>query len=165
MGIGWHKQHERAHYDKPISYGPNQAGFDYFYGIAASLDMPPYCFIENDRVVEVPSVPKHPIHYGQEHRGGLMAPGWKDEAVNQTLTEKAIRFIEEQTGADADKPFFLYVPLTGPHTPWVTSEAFKGRSGIGPRGDVITELDWTVGEMMAVLERQGVADHTLIMGW
>ncbi|MFD0960573.1 sulfatase family protein [Paenibacillus chungangensis] len=147
-------------YSKPIQNGPLSFGFDYYYGISASLDMPPYCFIENDRTVGIPSEPKDPEDFSQRGRGGLMVPGWRDEDVHPVLAGKALQFIAESSGGD--RPFFLYLPLTGPHTPWSPSEAFKGKSGIGPRADLILEIDDTIGQMMKLLEERGIADNTII---
>jgi len=181
LGLGWTQNEDESYdYAQPVTGGPVDHGFDYYYGISASLDMPPYCFIENDRTVGIPSVPKDPLDFSQQHRGGLMVPGWRDDRVNGVLTEKAVEVIRGHGGVNgnghgtgegngggcgehSETPFFLYLALTGPHTPWAPAEAFKGRSGIGPRGDLIMEMDWTVGEVMRTLEEQGLRDNTLII--
>ncbi|WP_422659385.1 sulfatase family protein [Paenibacillus sp. EC2-1] len=163
LGMDWAKVNEspeRFDYSQPIQNGPVSCGFDYYFGISASLDMPPYSFIENDRTVGIPSIPKDPEDFSQRGRGGLMVPGWKDENVHPVLTQKALEFIEQTTGVD---PFFLYLPLTGPHTPWSPSESFQGKSGIGPRGDLILEIDDTVGRLVSLLEDKGIRDNTLIV--
>lgn len=173
LGLGWSQNEDESYnYAMPITGGPVDHGFDYYYGISASLDMPPYCFIKNDHTVGIPSVPKEPMDFSQQHRGGLMVPGWRDDRVNGVLTEKAIEVIrghgsgdgnEHGDGGREGQPFFLYLSLTGPHTPWAPAEAFKGRSGIGPRGDLIMEMDWTVGVVMRTLEELGLRDNTLII--
>lgn len=163
LGMDWARVDEspdRFDYSQPIQNGPISCGFDYYFGISASLDMPPYSFIENDRTVGIPSIPKDPEDFSQRGRGGLMVPGWRDEDVNKTLTNKALEFIEGNTGR---APFFLYLPLTGPHTPWAPSESFQGKSGIGPRGDLILEIDDTVGRLIHLLEEKGIWDNTLIV--
>lgn len=167
LGLGWSQREDGSYdYSQPVAGGPVDNGFDYYFGISASLDMPPYCFIENDRTVGIPSVPKEPLDFSQQRRGGLMVPGWRDDRVNGVLTEKAVEVIRGHgagSGNGDRQPFFLYLPLTGPHTPWAPAEAFQGRSGIGPRGDLILEMDWTVGEVMRALEEQGLRDDTLII--
>lgn len=166
LGLGWADSGSAswsADYNQPIQGGPCDVGFDYYFGISASLDMPPYCFIENDRTVGIPALPKDPLDFSQSGRGGLMVQGWQDEDVNPTLTRKALEFIRNQGKSDRQRPFFLYLPLTGPHTPWSPSEAFRGRSGIGPRADLIVEIDDTVGQLMRLLEELGQRDDTLIV--
>ena len=89
-------------------------------------------------------------------RGGTRAL-WKDEEMAETFLEKACTFVE----ANKDEPFFLYYALHQPHVPRVPGPRFAGRSSLGPRGDVILELDWCVGELLATLERLGLRDKTV----
>jgi arylsulfatase A-like enzyme len=100
-------------YSTPLSGGPNSLGFDYSFNISGSLDMPPYCFIENSRVVDLPAMEKEP--YNPQQRPGLMTPGWRDEDVDVTFAQKAISWIEEQ--AQTGNPFFLYLTPSAPHRP------------------------------------------------
>lgn len=126
--------------------------------------MPPYCFVENRHVVSIPSVEKEPKDFSQADRPGLMSPEWKDEDVNTVLTQKALAMINnQQEQRDSDDPFFLYLSLTGPHTPWKPAASFKGKSGIGPRGDLILEMDWTVGQVIHELKEQGMFEDTLVI--
>ncbi|NGP45733.1 arylsulfatase [Bacillaceae bacterium SIJ1] len=165
LGLGWAKDQHAPHgvdYTLPIQDGPIDHGFDYFYGISASLDMPPYCFIENDRTVGIPSVPKDPVDFSQEGRDGFMVPGWKDEDVNSTLTEKALDFIK-QHDTEKEDPFFLYLSLTGPHTPWLPKTEFHDQSGVGPRGDLILEIDDTVGQILSLLEEKNMRENTMVI--
>lgn len=163
LGLGWSIEDGVVDYKQPIERGPTTLGFDYFYGISASLDMPPYCFIENDQTVGIPSVEKYPKHFGQQGREGLMVTEWKDEEVNNTLTEKAIEVIEEHDDKQSNQPLFMYFALTGPHTPWEAREGFKGKSVIGERGDMILELDDTVGRMIDALKKKNMWDNTLFI--
>jgi len=163
LGLGWVKAGDEINYSAPINHGPTHLGFDEYFGISASLDMPPYCFIKNDRTVGIPELPKDPIDFSQAGRGGPMVHGWKDDEVNKVHTEQAVNFIERSIEEKDSKPFFMYLALTGPHTPWTPSPSFVGKSGIGLRGDMILEMDWTVGQVMQALEKQGVRDNTLIM--
>jgi arylsulfatase A-like enzyme len=148
-------------YSKPVIGGPLSLGFDYFFGIAGSLDMPPYCFIENDRVVGIPSVEKSP--YNPQQRYGFMTPGWRDEDCDPTFLAKATGFIERSVDEDPERPFFLYLTPAAPHRPCMPPDLAKGTSQAGPRGDMVWLVDWMVGEIMDTLERLGCVDDTLII--
>lgn len=170
LGLGWARKDkgkgigrdgENVDYSKPIKAGPTALGFDYFFGIPASLDMPPYCFIENDRTVGIPSVEKSPLNTLQ--RAGLMTPGWKDEQVGPTFARKAIEFIENHTSKHPDRPFFLYYPTPAPHTPCTPPDFIRGRSTAGKRGDMVAEVDWTAGQLIDTLNRLKLAENTLII--
>src|SRR5699024_3237848 len=138
-------------------------GFDYFFGISASLDMPPYCFIENNHVVNIPTMEKEPKDFSQKNRKGLMSKGWEDEKVNKTLTQKAITYIEKHVQNKPENPFFMYLPLTGPHTPWTPAKEYKNKSYIGLRGDMILELDWTIGKIVEIVKKLGIWENTLLI--
>ena len=162
LGLGWHWTADgQIDFTKPISHGPCDLGFDSFFGIPASLDMQPYCFIRNNQTVGIPSEEKYPLEQCQ--REGLMVPGWKDNEVNATLTQEAVARIEEHVQADGDQPFFLYMALTGPHTPWTPAGFAVGQSSVGLRGDMIWEADWTVGEIVNTLEKLGIRKNTLVI--
>ncbi len=91
-------------------------------------------------------------------RGGHLAR-WVDEEISYTFLDQASHFIE----ANKKDPFFLFFATTEPHVPRMPATVFKGKSGLGPRGDAILQLDWTVGEIMKRLEAAGIADHTLVI--
>ncbi len=148
-------------YTKPIIGGPLDLGFDYFFGIAGSLDMPPYCFIEDDRAVGIPTLEKSP--YNPQQRKGLMTPGWRDETCDPTFLEKAVGFIERSVEEDPDRPFFLYLTPAAPHRPCMPPDFAKGKSQAGPRGDMVWLVDWMVGQVMETLKRLGCADDTLVI--
>ncbi len=121
-------------------------------------NFPPYIWIENDKTVGIPSVPKPKKMYGTP---GPMLPGWKLEDILVGLSDKAVWWITEQS--KQDKPFFLYLPLTSPHTPIAPSKAFQGKSGISVYGDFLMETDWVVGQVMQALEDTGQAENTLLI--
>jgi arylsulfatase A len=154
-------------YTKAITEGPNSVGFDYYFGIAASLDMVPYTFIENDHVTAVPTVdkafPMMPGKGGMTRRG----PGAAEfEAVDvlPTLTPKAVEYITRRAAPDADgKPFFLYLPYASPHTPIAPSPEWQGRSGLNPYADFVMQTDACVGEVLDALAARGAADNTLVI--
>jgi arylsulfatase A-like enzyme len=148
-------------FSKPIIGGPMRLGFDYFYGIAGSLDMPPYCFIENESTVGIPIVEKEP--YNPQQWKGFMTPGWRDEEVDIRFTEKAIEFIERCGTDHTPQPFFLYLTPSAPHRPCVPPNFLKGSSQAGSRGDMVVLVDWVVGEVVKTLERLGLSENTLII--
>lgn len=148
-------------FTKPISNGPNSVGFDYFFGIAASLDMPPYLYVENDRCTDQPTIKIEKAEFG---RGGLAVPGLTAAQVLPDLTNKSVDYIQVRTGdKEIGQPFFLYFPLTAPHTPIAPTNEWQGKSGISKYCDFVMQVDDTVGQVMAALEEAGVADDTLLI--
>jgi len=148
-------------YTKPIIGGPTALGFDYFFGIAGSLDMAPYCFIENNRTVGIPTEEKDP--YNPQQKKGSMTPGWRDEDCDLQHIQKAVAFIERTHGTDPEQPFFLYLTPAAPHRPCMPHERFKGASQAGPRGDMVVVVDFMVGEIVQTLDRLGIAENTMIV--
>jgi len=142
-------------WNKPITGGPLACGFDYYFGDDVP-NFPPYVFIENDRTLGVPSEQKPDTMFGSP---GPMLPGWKLEAVMPAITRKAVQWI----GDNAHQPFFLYFPLTAPHTPIAPAEEFKGKSKAGDYGDYVVEVDWAVGEVLKAVDRNDLADNTLVI--
>jgi len=139
----------------PVGDGPTTRGFDSYFGISASLDMPPFAFIENDRFTEAPTAKKKWL------REGAAAPGFEAVDVLPTLTRKAVEFVNRR--ATAEKPFFLYLPLTSPHTPVVPTAEWQGKSGLNAYGDFVMQTDWSVGQVMDALEKAGIAANTLVI--
>ena len=153
-----------------LSPGPNEVGFDYFFGIPASLDMKPYLYVENGQ----PFTPLDGTlvsasgqrRYGGEGfwRKGQVAEGFVHQEVLPTITERAIDYIKTRSAkAKGGQPFFLYFALTAPHTPWLPSEEFIGRSGAGYYGDFSAQVDHVVGQVRSTLEAQGLSDNTLVI--
>ncbi len=142
-------------YTQPMGGGPVDNGFESYFGDDVP-NFPPYTWFADDRVAEAPSVPKPDGMFGAP---GRMVPDWKLENVMPTLTERVVSYIE---GA-GDEPFFLYFPLTAPHTPIVPLDRFRGSSEAGEYGDYVSEVDWCVGQVMDALARAGLADDTLLI--
>lgn len=145
--------------------GPNQVGFEYFFGIPASLDMPPYVFVENQSVTAAPAGTTAASEMRRKGgngywRAGAIAPGFTHEGVLPALTEKAVSFIEKQSSG---KPFLLYLPLTAPHTPWMPTAEFRGKSGADYYGDFVVQVDAAVGRVLQALDRANVSGNTLII--
>lgn len=184
LGLDWVKQPGKAvselsiepaaqnwnvDYAKPYSGGPLSVGFDHYYGIAASLDMVPYTFLENDRVTVVPTMEKafkmlpgrRPLQYT---RKGPAAESFEAEQVLPALTEKAIEYITERAAdAKSGKPFFLYLPLASPHTPVAPTERWRGQSGINSYADFVMQTDDALGEVLKTLDELGLAENTLVI--
>lgn len=155
-------------YAAPITRGVNSVGFDYYFGISASLDMVPYTYIENDRVTALPTEDRdYPMFLGRAEgrvRKGPAAPGFETENVLPDLTSKAVSYIA-QRAADAKqgRPFFLYLPLNSPHTPVAPTKAWQGKSGVGSYGDFVMQTDSTIGEVLNALDAQGLTSNTLVI--
>lgn len=156
--------------DARLIGGPVDKGFDYFYGIPASLDIPPYYYIENDRYVTYPfdsigdsfSKGWSPIQ-GAFWRGGKMPPNFKHETVLQTITGKVNDYLEDYKNQGEDKPFFMYFPMTAPHTPWLPEEKFKNASKAGMYGDFVMQVDHYVGTVMDKLKTLGLSENTIVI--
>ena len=144
---------------RPVADGPTTRGFDYYFGMDVP-NHPPYCFIENDRTLGIPTLRDTGRAGGFNHPGPML-PGWKQENILPGLTRRAVSWVEES--AKSGKPFFLYLPLTSPHFPVVPSPEFKGKSQAGDYGDFVFQTDWTVGQVLDALKRAGVADNTLVI--
>ena len=170
LGIGWKTKdgnepdqgnQRNVDFTQPIFGGPTELGFDYFFGTAACCTTdPPYCFIENDRTVGIPNVPI-PREFDADR--GLMVPNWSQENVDPTFVRKATEFLEQHARARAEQPFFLYLPLSAPHAPWLPPKFVQGRSEAGLRGDQVVLVDWCVGQIVDVLDRLALKDNTLLI--
>lgn len=148
---------EQIDYSLPFTGGPTELGFDRFFGISGSLDMPPYCFLDQDRTLGVPTTPKPEYAPGQ--RFGYTVPGWKDDEVDLEFVARATEWVDSV----APEPFFLYLATAAPHRPCVPPAFARGRTQAGPRGDGVFLVDWVVGQVMDTLDRLGVADETLVI--
>ncbi|NPA36270.1 MAG: arylsulfatase [Chlorobi bacterium] len=145
-------------YSKPITGGPLDHGFDYYFGDDVP-NFPPYTFIENRKVTIVPTVVKPDSLFGHK---GMMAPGWKLQNVMPSITKRAVRYIADES-KDIKTPFFLFFSLTAPHTPIAPDDRFKGKSIVGPYGDYVQEVDFVVGEIMEALKKNGLEKNTLLV--
>jgi arylsulfatase A-like enzyme len=168
-GLGkWHLglgDAAKTDFSKPLRPGPCSVGFDTFFGIPASLDMPPYVYIDNDGVREAPSetIKDSAMRRnggGGFWRGGAIAPHFKHVEVLPTVTEKAIGFVRKQS---ADKPFFLYLALTAPHTPWMPTAEFRDKSKAGYYGDFVAQVDGSVGRVLKALDAAKLSENTLVI--
>ncbi len=155
-------------YEKPILNGPNAKGFDYFFGLNASLDQPPYVFIENDMATCHPT--KVMGHTDCNHsfpdsmfKGdrGPAAADFEFETAVPRCDEKVLSLIDEY--ADGDQPFYIYYPSLAVHSPLAPAPEFQGKSPVGPYGDFVMQVDHFMGRLMDKLEEKGIADNTILI--
>lgn len=159
LGWDWPREGEQTpDFTQPIAGGPTTRGFDYYFGTHVP-NHPPYCFIENDRTVGLPTAEK--TERTLDGRPGPMLPGWKFDAILPTLADRATTYLAER--AQHDQPFFLYLPLTSPHEPIAPSAEFRGKSGLNPLADFVIETDAVVGQVAEAIERHGLTDKTLFI--
>jgi arylsulfatase A-like enzyme len=169
----WHLGHsgpERPTERVELPGGPVDRGFQGFYGIPASLDIPPYYWIEGNRPVAPPtedvaasSSPGWSAIQGAFWRAGGIAPGFKHEDVLPTITEKTIDWIRTHRTAAPQSPFFMYMTLPAPHTPWLPAEEFRGRGQAGMYGEFVAQVDDSIGRVLATLDELNIANDTLVI--
>lgn len=189
LGLG----NGNVNWNQHIAPGPNEVGFDYSFIMAATQDRVPTVYIKNGNVVNLdpndplevsydhnfdhqptglnnPELIRMKWHHGHNNtivngipRIGFMKGGesakWKDETMARTFLTEAQDFVKREK----DHPFFLYYAMRQPHVPRTPSPEFVGKSGMGPRGDVILEADWCVGQFLKTLEDEGLLENTLIV--
>jgi arylsulfatase A-like enzyme len=137
-----------------ITGGPVDLGFDYWYGIAASLDMPPYIFIENDHFVGECTTMK------AFHRRGPAHADFDAVDVLPEIGRRAAEYISQQK---ADQPFFMYIPLSSPHAPIIPTKDWAGKSGLGKYGDFVMNTDAVVGQIVSAVDESGLAENTIVI--
>ncbi|OEK07666.1 arylsulfatase [Flavivirga aquatica] len=182
-----------VNWNERVSPGPNEVGFDESYILAATQDRVPTVYIENGNVVGLdkndpievdyknnfegeptaitnPEMVKMKWHHGHNNsivngipRIGYMKGGdgakWSDIDMADNFLKRAQAYVKDHE----NKPFFLYYAMQQPHVPRTPHPRFVGKSGLGPRGDVILEADWCIGEFMKTLEAEGILENTLVV--
>jgi len=157
---------EAFDWSKPIPDGPLAHGFDSYFGDTV-INFPPYCWIENDRVVDVPDVQLDTKRWkpikegGWECRPGPMFSGWDPYENVPAITRKGVEYI--QTQATDKKPFFLYFAFPSPHAPIIPNDVFDGKSGAGAYGDSVVEMDDACGQLLRALADSGQAENTIVV--
>ena len=171
----------------PVKNSPNDCGFDYSFILPASLDMPPYVFVRNGEVIDPDIILTADLYahsqdntryaWDRKHvnendiywdrgvwwRNGEMSGSFKVENCLDMIVEEGLTFIKNHVASNKDKPFMLYLPLTGPHTPWMPNENFKNTSGMGTYGDFISQIDDVVYQVNELLKQLGVDENTMII--
>jgi arylsulfatase A len=157
---------EAFDWSKSIPNGPLAHGFDYYFGDTV-INFPPYCWIENDKVVKAPDTVMDtkkwkPIKEGSwECRPGPMASDWNPYDNIPTTTKKGVDYIEAQ--AKTEEPFFLYFAYPSPHAPIIPNDEFDGKSKAGPYGDLVYETDHSIGQLLKALKDSGQAENTIVI--
>jgi len=144
-------------YATPFEGGPLALGFGRFFGIAGSLDMPPYCFLDQDRTLGIPAIEKQ--QFFAEQRPGFQTDYWREDDVDVRFVSELVHWLRGR----GNQPFFGYLALSSPHRPCVPPAFVQGRSSAGARGDAVCVVDWAVGEVMQCLRDLGAADDTLVI--
>ena len=149
-------------FSQKIPGGPTSVGFDEYFGTDVP-NWPPYCFIENDHTVGIPSEYGAASLFGKSQASsqGPSIPGWKLEDILPELGKRSIEFIDRM--AETKKTFLLYLPLTAPHTPLAVTKAWRGKSGISLYADLVMEADATIGKVLEALAKNGLEDNTLVI--
>ena len=154
---------EKIDFTAPLTGGPTELGFDYFFGTSGcSTAQPPYGFIENRHFIDPPR--EYVERAPRTGRKGMSSPGWEHRDVDPVFADKAVEFIESR--ASDPEPFFLYLTPSAPHEPCLEEtvpEFASGKSAAGPRGDLVWVVDWMVGRVLEALERAGKADTTMVV--
>lgn len=180
-------------WNKHISPGPNEVGFDYSNIMAATQDRVPTVYIENGTVIGLDPNDPIQIDYRKNFEGeptgkanpellkmkwehghnnsivngipriGFMKGGEKAKWVDEDMADYFLDEAQEYVKKHKDGPFFLYYALQQPHVPRTPHPRFVGKTGMGPRGDVIVEADWCIGELLKTLENEGILENTLIV--
>ena len=152
----------REVFAQPIAGGPTTRGFGSYFGTDVP-NWPPFCFIENDRTAGIPSefLPKKLMGNNLASQQGPALAGWKLEAILPTLGDRACEFIKASAGKS--EPFFLYMPLTAPHTPLAVGTTWKDKSGLNTYADFVMETDAIVGRVLAAIEKSGASGNTLVV--
>jgi arylsulfatase A len=145
--------------------GPCDVGFDSYFGISASLDMPPYCWIEDDRVSPLPDgvAPDHKKEMLRTQTSGASNSEFHIDDVLPTLKRRTVAKINEHFQATPGKSLFLYLPLNSPHLPVAPSPSFIGKSQAGLYGDFVVETDDFVGGVMDAFTKHNALENTLII--
>ncbi len=157
---------EDIDWGKPITGGPLDRGFDYYFG-DGTINFPPYAWIENDRIIEAPTEIMDINNIGfetkegnWEFRPGPKVKDWDPYEVLPALTRKGVEWIHQQ---DGNKPFLLYFSFPSPHAPIIPNDEFDGTSGAGAYGDFMVQTDWVTGQILKALKDKGFDDNTIVI--
>ncbi|GAB3651589.1 arylsulfatase [Echinicola sediminis] len=162
--LGWNWGKDAAgniDFTQPVTYNPNDNGFDYAYGHVASLDIPPYVYVENGKVTAVPTDSTQSKDKYGWWRKGMTSPDFDHWDVTPNFFRRGISYVKER--ATTGEPFFLYLPLPSPHTPILPTEEWQGKSGLNPYGDFVMMVDDYMGQLLAAVKEAGIEENTMIV--
>ena len=174
LGFEMHGDGPRKTFDfsRPLAGGPLDCGFDNFFGLTKAPSTPPYFYIrgrqpEAEPTDYTPGTKKDLKATGKHVRtaysAGAVAPGFEHEQCNAKFCDAAVRIIEDHSDSSERRPFFLYYAMLQPHTPWLPTEEFVGKSQAGTYGDYIVQLDHQVGRVLQALRESGLEENTLVV--
>ena len=160
---------QKIDYTRAIPDGPLNHGFDHFFGtVSCPTTDWLYAYVDGDQIPVQPTglldkthLPKHP--YSRDNRRGIIAPDFDLEEVDLVFLQKSRDFLRSHLSEGSHKPFFLFHSLQAVHLPSFPADRFKGKTGSGPHGDFILEMDWIVGELLKELKMLGVDQETLVI--
>lgn len=166
----WHLGFAEQGYDKPLPGGPVDRGFESYFGIRASTDIPPYFYIRGNKAVTPPTDTIKDNYsdgwskiQGAFWRAGGIAPDLRLSEVLPRFTDEAVDVIRTHSEKNSEQPLFLYLAYPAPHTPWLPSEEFAGKSGAGMYGDFAMMVDANIGRVLRTLEDARMTDDTLVI--
>ena len=168
LGIEWARNTQgKVIFDEPFTNGPIEKGFEQWFGIAASLDMVPYVYLRDHQAVAKCTTTQKAIGFPKYVRAGPRDPNFDPGDVLDDLATEAATFIKKATTRKQDpaahKPYFLYLPLTGPHKPVWPHKRFEGKTKLGPYGDFIYQVDYTVGVVLEAIADSGQEENTMVI--
>jgi len=157
---------DNVDYRQKVAGGPSDHGFDYSLIIPASLDISPYCYIRNGKVIQSPISYTEGKDQDRDGRGvfwrpGKMSPGFDFYRVLPTFVDSACQYINNHS--DRANPFFIYLPLPSPHTPWLPAKEYEGKSGAGRYGDYVAMVDDMIGRVLETVKNRNLEENTLII--
>ena len=164
LGWNWSKDENGVvDFTLPITNSPNDLGFDYAYGHVASLDIPPYVYIENEIATSIPKANDTTENTGKYSwwRKGVTAPDFNHQDVTPNFFNRGIQYIKDRT--KMEQPFFLYLPLPSPHTPILPSKQWQDKSGLNPYADFVLMIDHHMGLLLKTLRETNIDENTLVI--
>ncbi len=178
LGMTFQGNKGNRDWSRPVLDGPVDKGFDYFYGIPASMNYGVLTYIENRRILDPPTlwtqkkaneiaIADYRITppYELTRAGGELevAPSFDDQQVLTVFTKRAVQWLDDFASEGGDEPFFLYVAYTSPHKPVIPIPEFQGKSEAGAYGDFMMETDAHIGSLLEALDRNEMTRDTLVL--
>lgn len=161
LGLGFQKTDGEWDWSKTLDYSPIDVGFDYSFVIPASLDFPPYVYVEGHEITGEPDRIQPAQSFPAFLREGELGSDFSIIDCLDRLADQASAYIRKR--ANRDDPFFLYFPLSAPHKPALPHPRFHGRSGLGPYGDFVIQVDETVGKVLDTIDEMGITENTIVI--
>lgn len=165
LGLG---SGDKAHYPDNLRPGPLEAGFERYFGIPSSLDIPPYVWLDDGGLEAPPTATVAGSKHRRQNGGGFWRKGQASEGfdfdgVLDRIVDEACGWIRTRREDAPDQPIFAYVPLSAPHTPWLPTEPFRGKSQAGHYGDFVMQVDTAIGRLLTTLDELGMTEDTLVL--